>query len=80
MSSILAEALRALRENVSTALTPRGERLIAQVDKALAKYDETKQSKQDLIERLKAQAAAHRYMAETESADLLDETISALSE
>ena len=40
---------------------------------------EAEQSKQDLIERLKAQATAHRYMAETESADLIDEAIAVIS-
>ena len=81
MSSVnqgLAEALRALRENVSSAITPRGERLIAQVDAALARYDESESARQDLIERLKAQATAHRYMSETESADLLDEAIAVI--
>lgn len=32
-----------------------------------------------LVERLKSQSAAHRYMAEADSADLLDEAIAALA-
>jgi hypothetical protein len=34
----------------------------------------------DLIERLRAQASAHRYMGEFASAELLDEAVAALEE
>ncbi len=78
----LAKVLIKIRRDapdLSGKLLGHADQVIARVDALLDAQAHRSQARRDLIERLKSQATAHRYMAETESADLIDEAVIALA-